>query len=244
MFVHYSSSKGGLTIPIVEDRIVDETVKYHILSVDGIQVYSLLEADILLAVNVGSQMHELGELESVIPYDIERNLTEFVNFVQYALSLDKTVAIADIARLNKGDTELVSVLHNEKLLTEIHAYAGWNTSSNTMGTTLCQAILYMIGKDRTGNVGFLLHRYYEDVGYMAYARQYVTDNILPQLGYNYFCVDAKEGKASKEVANAINDYMKENYPQISALVKKVNIRMPWTRMFEADVKLELSENIF
>lgn len=239
VYVHYSSSKGGMTIPIVEDRIVDETVKYHILSVDGIQVYSLLEADILLAVNVGSQMHELGELESVIPYDIERNLAEFVNYIQYALKLGKTVAIADIARLNKGDTELISLLYEEKLLTKVHAYAGWNTSSNTIGTALCQSVLYMIGGDDKGNISFLLHRYYEDIGYMAYARQYVTEKVLPEWGFDYFRVDAKEGRASEAVRETIIGYMNENYPELSALVKEIKVKMPWVRMFETDIKLKL-----
>ncbi len=178
VYIHYSSSKGGLTIPMVEDRIVDETLKYHILSIDGIQVYSLAEADILLAVNVGSKMHEFRALESVIPYDVERNLAEFVNYIKYALSLNKIVAIADIAWLNKGDTELASILHKENIMLDIHAYAGWNTSSNTTGTALCQAVLCMNGADANENKDFLLHRYYEEIGYMAYARQYVTENLF------------------------------------------------------------------
>lgn len=243
VYVHYSSSKGGLTIPMVEDRIVDETLKYHILSVDGIQVYSITEADILLAVNVGSHMHEFRALESVMPYDVERNLAEFVNYIEYALSLGKTVAIADIAWLNKGDTELVSLLYKENLMLSIHAYAGWNTSSNTTGTALCQAILYMIGGDRTGNISFLLHRYYEEIGYMAYARQYVTENLLPPIGCNYYHADAKEGKVSRLVKETISDYMQKNYPDISALIEEIRIQMPWVRMFETDIKLKISDNI-
>ncbi len=241
VYVHYSSSKGGMTVPIVEDRIVDETVKYHIMSVDGIQVYSLAEADILLAVNVGSEMHELGEVESVIPYDIERNLAEFVNYIQYALSLKKIVAVADIARLNKGDEELFSLLYKENLLLKIHSYAGWNTSSNTMGTAMCQAILYMLGEDKPGNISFLLHRYYEDIGYMVYARQYVSEKLLPDLGLDYFHVDAEKGKASELVKENICTYMSENYPEIADLVEDAEVRMPWIRMFETDIKLKINK---
>ena len=93
IYVHYSSPKGGFTIPIVEDRIVCETLKYHILSVAGIQVYLLSEADILLAVNVGSAMTETYDGESVTAYDTERNLLEITNYVQYALDLEKTVVL-------------------------------------------------------------------------------------------------------------------------------------------------------
>ncbi len=241
VYVHYSSSKGGLTIPIVEDRILDETIKYHILSVDGIQVYSLPEADIMLAVNVGSAMYETYGIESVTAYDIERNLAEFVNYIQYALILNKTVAIADVARLNTADTELTSLLHKEKLMFKIHTYAGWNTSSNTTGTTLCQAIMYMIGKDKTGNDRFLVHRYYEDIGYMAYARKYITDNLLPDLNLNYYHIDANDGVVANLVCDAVNFYMEKNYPDVFCLVEKVNVKMPWIRMFETDIKIKTKQ---
>lgn len=239
VYVHYSSSKGGLTIPIVEDRIFDETVKYHILAVDGIQVYSLSEADILLAVNVGSKMHELGEFESVLPYDIERNLAEFVNYIQYALRLGKFVAVADIARLNKGDEELVSLLYSEELLFDIHSYAGWNTSSNTVGTAMCQAVLYMLGDDEEGNKSFLMHRYYEDIGYMAYARQFVCENLLSDLGLDYFRVDGECGKVAELVKKTVAEYMSERYPKLAERVSELCVKMPWSRMFEADIKLKI-----
>ena len=94
IYIHYASMKGHLTVPQVEDRMVGETLKYHILSVGGIQVYSLMEADIVLAVNVGSAMLDPGDPGCVTAYDIERNLAEFVNYIEYALSMGKIVAIA------------------------------------------------------------------------------------------------------------------------------------------------------
>ena len=243
VYVHYSSSKGGLTIPLVEDRIIDETLKYHILSVNGIQVYSIQEADILLAVNVGSEMFEFLGIESVMAYDIERNLAEFVNYIEYALSLNKIVSVADVAILNKGDTELLSLLHKENMMFEIHGYAGWNTSSNTTGTTLCQAILYMIGKDKEGNKNFLVHRYYEDVGYMAYARQFVTENYLPGLGLDYRHADSKNGKVAELVRDTVCSYMEENFPDIAVTAEEVKVRMPWVRMFETDIKISTKKEM-
>lgn len=242
VYVHYSSSKGGLTIPLVEDRILDETVKYHILSINGIQVYSLTEADVLLAVNVGSKMFEVKSLESVTAYDIERNLAEFKNYIQYALDTDKIVAVADVAILNTADTELTSLLHKENLMFKIHAYAGWNTSSNTIGTALCQSVLYMLGKDRAGNDGFLVHRYFEDIGYMAYARKYVTDNLLPGLGLNYFKIDSKDGYVAQLVCDAVCSYMKQNYPKVFNLAKEITVKMPWIRMFETDIKIKINQD--
>ena len=238
VYVHYSSSKGGMTIPRVEDRILAETVKYHILSVNGVQVYSLPEADIVLCINVGSVMVDPWHPLTVTSYDIERNLAEFTNYMDYAISMGKIVSVADIAWLNMGDWELVSLMHEEDLLLRVHSYAGWNTSSNTIGTTLCQAILYMIGKDEAGNKSFLLHRYYEDIGYMAYARSYVTEKYLPDMGLDYCNTDGENGEASKLVKQEIDAYMKENYPKLAKEVAEIDITMPWKRMFEIDIKLK------
>lgn len=239
IYVHYSSSKGGLTIPQVEDRILDETIKYHILSVGGVQVYSLPEADILLAVNVGSAMVNSGSPHRVMAYDIERNLAELVNYIEYALSMGKLVSVADVAWLNKGDSELCRLMQSENLLLDIHAYAGWNTSSNTIGTALCQVILYMLGGDKEGNRSFLVHRYYEDIGYMAYARKYVTDNCLPGMGLDFRHADSEDGRAAEFVKDALCAYMAENYPEVAEAVKEITVRLPWNRMFEADIKLSL-----
>ena len=239
IYIHYASMKGHLTVPQVEDRMVGETLKYHILSVGGIQVYSLMEADIVLAVNVGSAMLDPGDPGCVTAYDIERNLAEFVNYIEYALSMGKIVAIADIAWLNKADTELTALLREEDLLLKIHAYAGWNTSSNTTGTTLCQAVLYMLGKDEAGNRSFLLHRYYEDIGYMAFTRQHVVQNILPGMGLDYFHADGQDGQVAAIVRDTVSAYMEAHYPALAALVDTVTVRQPWSRMFETDIKLTL-----
>lgn len=237
VYVHYASSKGGLTVPQFEDRIVSETVKYHILSINGIQVYSLSEADILLAVNIGSQMVDKGDPGYVMAYDIERNLAEFVNFMEYALDAGKTVAVADVAWPNTADTELTRLMQREGLMLRVHAYAGWNTSSNTIGTALCQSVLYLVGRDEKGNREFLLHRYYEDIGYMAHARRKVAETHLGALGLHYRGVDGTDGQVAALVKEEICAYMEENYPELAALVENISVRMPWARMFETDLKL-------
>lgn len=251
VYVHYPSVKGALTIPQYEDRIIGETVKYHILSVGGIQVYSLIEADILLAVNIGSGMETDALLEiigssckkktqaseSVRFYDVERNLAEFVNYIKYALSMNKYVAIADVARVNKGDEELISILNREDLLLKIHGYAGWNTSSNTIGTSLSSSVLYMAGHDDRGLKSFLLHRYYEDIGYMCYARMHITKNFLDDMGLSYHHTDGKKGKTARLIQKELAEYMSKNYPVLSACVDKLEVTLPWERMFEIDLKL-------
>ncbi len=235
IYVHYASVKANAVIPWFEDRALDETVKYHILAVGGIRVYSLLEADIVLIINMGSGMYHEWQAEYAKAYDVERNLAEIVNYAEYALGKNKIVAIGDVATCNGADTELFDMLYSKDLLFKIHAYAGWNTSSNTLGTAVCQAVIYQVGKDRRGTDNFLLHRYYEDFGYMTHVRKYVTDNILPKLNLNYFKVD-QDGLAAEEVKKELVAFM-SGYPKISDRVKSVEVQMPWKRMFESDIRL-------
>ena len=188
---------------------------------------------------MGSGMYHGTDPGYVQAYDIDRNLGEFVNFIKYALGCGKTVAVGDVGTCNGSDGELLRLLDREGLLLKLHAYAGWNTSSNTLGTAVCAAALYFLGKDDDRRISFLLHRYYEDMAYMGFVRQDVTERLLPAWGLDYFRADGEEGKVSQAVREGIVRYMEENFPSLAALVKEVHVRMPWRRMFETEVTLEL-----
>ncbi len=239
MFVHYASSKGPMVVPSFEDRIVDETIKFQIRSANAIRVYSLQEADILLAVNIGSKMLTEEEPGFNISYDVERNLAEFIDQIKYALSLNKQVAVADVAYCNKGDIELCKLLDKEDLLLKV-SYAGWNTSSNTLGTVICQAINYFFGKNKEEQMSFLALRYFEDVAYCAFVKQYVTNNILPNYeGMDYFNAKEQKGVVSQDVKREINNFMKNEFKSIYDIVEDIDVAMPWRRMFEVELKIKL-----
>ncbi len=235
VYVYYASSKGAYVIPLYEDRIIDETIKFHILSIGGQRVYSLSECDILLAVNIGSMMVYKGNPNYVTAYDIERNLAEYLSYIEYARRLGKLVAVADVAHCNGGDEELTRLLRDSGLLFKIDAYAGWNTSSNTIGTVLTQAVIFYNGKDKRGNLDFLVHRYIEDIGYCAHVRSYICDHYLEELGFNYFYVQEADGEVAKIVKRELLNYMEENYPEIFNKIDNLVVRMPWRRMFEVEV---------
>ena len=241
IYVHYASTKAESVVPWFEDRPLGETVKYHILAVHGQQVYSLPEADIVLSVNMGSGMFDASDGRYAMAYDVERNLAEFVAYLRYALGMQKIVAVGDVAACNGSDGELLRILDGEGLLMKLHAYAGWNTSSNTLGTAVCMAVLYLIGRDERGRKQFLLHRYYEDHAYMGHVRGDVTQNKLPALGLDYFHADGKRGKVAALVREGIVSYMAEHFPSLAALVEEVAVEMPWRRMFEIDLRLKVKE---
>ena len=130
------------------------------------------------------------------------------------------------------------MLAKEMDLLKLSAYAGWNTSSNTLGTVICQAVFVLLFGDSNLQKRFLAERIYEDVGYCGYVRAFVTNNILSSMGYNYFDAGESDGEVAKIVETHLNDYIGKYFPELSAKYEFLRCRMPWKRMFEVDLALK------
>jgi len=145
VFIKLASNVGGAVIPDYEDRFVGETLKYHILAAGGLVASCVSEADIVLMVNIpsGGMQDRWTEIDSgtslpnTLEYDANRTLIELIEYADYAVTqLKKNVVFADIAYCNGGDHLLFRLLRQEGLLWKLAGYAGWNTSSNSIGTCL------------------------------------------------------------------------------------------------------------
>ena len=243
IYVKYSSPKAPLCIPWFEDRPQDETIKYQILSVNGIRVQTITEADIVLCVNMVEKMLDRDNPDFTRVYEIERSLDEFIEYIKYAKSLGKVVAIADTAFCNGSDPELINALKQNNLLLDVDVYAGWNTSSNTIGTTLGSAVTYYFGRDEESRIKFLLYRYFEDYGYMVYVRSDVTNNILPKYGLNYFDLKDKRETINKTVTEKVTQRIHNDLPEIDKYTKTISCDMPWNRMFETDITIIFKDGL-
>ena len=233
VYVHYASSMGAYVIPSFEDRMIDLTINCQIASIGGIRVESLKDADLVLAVNIGSQMlYFPTKEERIIPYDINRNLAEFISFINYAKSLGKLVGVADVADPVYSDLELVNLLYKHNLLLEIDGYAGWNTASNTVGTVLAETSILNITKNKKANKKFLIHRYFDDVGYCSYARTWTDINAALARGYHEGKLDGKNGTCVAMAKEELMHHMSKTYPDIAKYVKDVKVSSPWNRTFE------------
>ena len=168
----------------------------------------------------------------------ERNLDKFCSAACSALGQNKVVAIADGGYCNGGDVELLQMLAKQIDITDLHAYAGWNTSSNTLGTAICQAVfVWLFGQTEYSRL-FVAERYAEDVAYCGYVRKYMCDNVLPSWELDYFHADGKNGKVAKRVGEEIDGFLAEKLPQVAAKYKVSHIGMPWRRMFEVQLDME------
>lgn len=243
--VRFSSINSPYIIPLYEDRMLYESIKYQVLCAGGLICSSLPEADVVLMVN--SPVEKMAEAweqgNKNIHYDINRNLIEFTEYMDYIVNTKKMAcAVADVAYANGGDLELVNNLRTKKLLFKLSSYAGWNTSSNTLGTAITQAFIRHIYQDCRSHLDFLGLRYVEDAAYCSHVRKYVTDHCMPAAGLNYFKTDGPRGKVSEIVKIELQKFADSRLTDDHYKIKIEDVYMPWSRMFEVGLDVKVLPN--
>lgn len=244
IYVRFSSICSPYVIPLYEDRMLYESIKYHVLSAGGLICESLSDADIVLMVNCPSeQMLEANNQHNKgVQYDVSRNLVEFVEYIDYVINTKHmTCAVADVAFANGGDLELVNNLKQKGLLFKLSSYAGWNTSSNTLGTAITQAFIHYIYGSTDFHLNFLGLRYVEDVAYCSQVRKQITESFLPDMQLDYFKTDGPKGKVSEIVKNELQKYCEGHFDDSHYKIVIQDVYMPWSRMFETGLDLEVIE---
>jgi hypothetical protein len=237
-YVKYNSVNAPTTIPFLEDRHLDLTVTYQIVAAGGLITKNLSEADIVLFVNAnGIAMMEEATLDHKCDRGMTtfRNMPEFMEFMDYCVNeLNKKVAVADVATINGSDFELVAMMQQKGLLLKVASYAGWNTSSNTLGTCIPHAVVNYLYGNTKAHYDFLVSRYIEDFAYMTYVREKVL-GTLESRGMNYESVDGKRGVIAKEVKAELEKFIETHIESIKDHYVINDCYMPWSRMFEVGI---------
>lgn len=232
VFAHEDAPK---MVPLYEDRPVGQTIPV-LLQTSGCRISTDEEADITLYLNYPAKEPVEVWQEPSEGYKM-RDLASFCDQIAADVRSGKLAAVADGAYCNGGDVELVQMLSQRIRLTELAAYAGWNTSSNTLGTAVCQAVFaWLFGKSEQLAL-FTAQRLYEDVGYCGIVRREVTALIEP-MGFGYFDAGETDGQVAQLVRQRLNAHMAQLVPEIAEAYEIDRCRMPWKRMFEVDLTLK------
>ena len=231
-FVHEDSHK---VTPLYEDRPVGHTLPFQIDSA-GCVIADDHDADINLFLNYPSSNPVEVWQEKSCGYDT-RDLESFVLAIKDSIEGGRVTALADGAYCNGGDRELLEMINSKIDILNLSAYAGWNTSSNTLGTVICQAVFVFLFGDNNHQKKFLAERVYEDVGYCGYVRAYVTNNLLSTMGYDYFNAGETDGEVASLVRRELNKFIDKHFNNLSQKYEIDVCRMPWKRMFEVDLSL-------
>jgi len=238
VFIKYPSASTATVIPCLEDRYLDTTIKYQIIAAGGIVVPSLVDADIvLIALSGATKMVSGPNNISTRDVDVLCNLPEIFEFAINAVNNNYPVMIADLIYLNGGSYDVLSYIDLSNLTLHLASYSGWNTSSNSLGTTIAQGLNYLYNGKTKSHLEFLIKRYVEDIGYCSYTREKVT-NLLPKYNMDYFNVEEKDGIASNLVSNHLDQFRNKYLHNIKDLFVISDVNLPWKRMFEVDFKIK------
>ena len=236
VYIKYSTDAARSIIPLYEGNMLSGTLKYHILAA-GCQLTESYEmADIIMAVTApaGNMEEAINQPSKYPEYYAERNIAEMFDFIKDRLAEDKIVTIADNAYANGSDLQIIRLLNANNLLMKVDGYAGWNTSANTVGTAIAEAVDSYHFELTQKHQNFLGLRYIEDAGYCSVVRQQVA-NELEKYEMNYFDVKEKDGIISEIVKEKLEEFIKNELSSISDNLQISKLIMPWRRMFEADI---------
>lgn len=245
VYVDYSSERGRLQIPSYEDRSIGETVPYHLLAAGCGLAETSAEADFILAVNPPTPFSLRLEKELIteeVLLESERNFPAFLSRLRKYRKRGQDIALADCAIPNGADRALMQFLYEQDMLKELGAYAGWNTSSNTLGTAVAHMVSYY-GAKKLGHLTkegqavseeFRFCRYLEDWGYMAVVRRKVTEALKdmdPEIGF--LDLKDKEPAVRERVFESLEQFRKKWLPEVDF---SYEVSLPWNRMFEIRIQ--------
>ena len=147
---------------------------------------------------------------------------------------------------DNADINFTKTLIKKINLTALLSYAAWNTSGNTLGTTISHAIIRYIAKkinrtQDTIHVEFMYERFLDDFIYQSIIRAKMKMKCLLN-GISF--LDMKEQDKQKISLN-INKEMKKYAEKLSKSGFKKNspkfikAELPWSRLFEVFIKTKL-----
>ena len=241
VYLKYPSITSGMIIPNIEDRYLDTTVRYQILTAGGFVTNCLQEADAVLFVNAPSD-HMLSSLTRTKEgrgFTAQRNLEEVFEFLVYAKrEAKKAIWIADVAYGNGSTLEMIRYLQAKELLFDVDAYAGWNTASNSIGSTIAMGVAKLHQFDV---MPFLYERYLEDVAFGGYIRQVLRDEILPQFkSTSVFDISRHQQEIETILKEKLEEFIQKEIPELSRRIQILSASLPWQRLYDVQLRLTLS----
>lgn len=214
------------------------------------------EADFTLFVHIGTEKNK-RQL-----YPISRALRNLVD-------AGHKVALVDLSRaFDKEETLLPQLLSGSTSLHALIAYAGWNTTSNSIGMALAQATLFTNALKQSAstaetlslydaNLTFLTERYLEDWYYLKESIDLINNKLRSYFIDPYALSAASHEYVSWDIHNELGRQaarLKQSraYRQFFAIETPAGplrlavadlattAKLPWPRTFEIDLDAKLS----
>jgi len=258
IFVTYSTDEGPqITMPYMPNTVAT-TVEEKINIAGGLQVDHADQADFILYIHVGTQKNK-------------STLKPTAQKLKSLMDQGYRVALVDLTENFKMNETLLPVLISENVdLPKLIAYAGWNTTSNSIGTAITQACIFSkvlntqnhlpeLVKLYKENLEFLTARFLDDVYYQKEVNPYINKQLQQNhidpynLGSSYYQTNYKIQKLMfSKGRHLLNEALynrpitlETNHGPQKIIITDLTIKtyLPWHRTFEIWLKPLLSLGI-
>lgn len=222
-FYLQTSTPGGEQITAMyEDRPLARTVAGQVAAVGGRLVARPEDADIRLMLNTpATGQGDLAlRIRLALPDSPPRDLKPFAQALQDPAI---PVALADVAYANGADPALFQ--HFKRYL-DLAAFAGWNTAGNTLGTVVTQASAFLAMTDPQAQKQFLLDRMADDLLYQTFLRPELQQELASGRSI---------ASLEPEVGPRLEALWQRHFPEFP--ISGIDARLPWQRLFEADIRV-------
>jgi len=243
--VDYAAEAGAATVPRYEHQPIRQTVESQ-LRAAGAELTTPGEAEAILFVHtpIGPQ----GEAAEAPPEgecpSHALQAESIVSRVEAARGGGYLVGLADAAYANGADLELVAALRRADAVRHLDAFAGWNTTANTLGTTAAQLCLEALSagaaeRDPEASVHFLACRLLDDWAYQSRVRRRAME-MAESEGANPYHLGADaerfEDYVQRELEPFAHDIHSFGLHAGDGSPFSFSVTLPWGRLFEIEVE--------
>ena len=234
-----------MVMPFMPHSVI-RTVEEKLTIIGAAATSSPQTADFILYVHAGSRQTGTQHLERAAAQ------------IKELVAAGYQVAVVDLTESYFAhETLLPYCIQNGTDLTKLAAYAGWNTTSNSIGTALTQAAVWS-GRQRTVEsedlfglyelqLAFLLNRFFDD-WYFQKNIQPVINDELRSVGANPYQLRTHYHRTAKRINRFLKNEAQQFYRQVLSgrrihlggdeyriISLAVSASLPWDRTFEIDV---------
>lgn len=256
VFVAYSDERAPYMVMPYMPHSVATTVSEKIKLVNGVEVNTAEQANFILFIHVGTQTNQ----NSALPNAVAK--------IQTLLNQGYQVALVDLSQnFTSQETLFPLLLRNDIELTKLIAYAGWNTTSNSIGTAMTQATVFTstLPDKKTepaivnlykANLEFLTARFLDDWYYLKEV-QPALNKILKFVNIDPYHLGSYYGQTEAVIRHIMQYESRQllyskafkkpftvttNKGTLSLAVTSLDIQthLPWERTFEIYLKPSLT----
>ncbi|MDF2635354.1 MAG: hypothetical protein K0R78_2228 [Pelosinus sp.] len=255
VFVIYSNQDAAQIIMPFMPHTVAKTVQEKIEISNAIEVNTIEEADFILYVHVGTKNNKSA-------------FSSAAEQLEGLMNQGYKVALVDLTEnFQISETLLPVLLAQDIAIPRLIAYAGWNTTSNSIGTAITQACIFTkaLTKETNlpetmtlykDNLEFLTARFLDDLYYQKEINPYVNKQLQRShmdpynLENSYYQMNDKVQKMMLSKGKRLLREGLSNYPitihtsqglqQIAITDLHIKTHLPWRRTFEIWVEPTLS----